>query len=93
MHTALSEETFDSYLTFIGRGIVLARAACQSGDVTRAEAILDMIHNLPRFLRGEERQAFQGEFYELYLAPLLERYPDLSSLAQELPSAGNIGTP
>jgi hypothetical protein len=87
MHTTLSEDTFDAYLRFLGRAIVLARAACQGGEIARAEAILDMIHNLPRFLLGDERKTFEGEFDELYLAPLLERYPDLSSLAQELPAA------
>ncbi len=52
-----------------------------------AEAILDMAHNLPRFLAGQEYPEFEREFYSSYMEPLLQRYPSLQPLADELPSA------
>jgi hypothetical protein len=87
MNTNLSSERFDQYLQFVGRAIVVARSACQANDAGMAEAILDMIHNLPRFLAGHEYSDFEREFFSMYMEPLVERYPSLKPLADELPSA------
>lgn len=85
MNERVPTERFDIYLQVLGRAVILARAACQSGDAARAEAILDAVHNLPRFLTGQEHSGFESEFYALYLEPLVHRYPDLQGLADQCP--------
>ena len=92
MNDCIPIEHFDRYLRFLGRAVILARAACQHGDAIRAEAILDMAHNLPRFLIGQEYATFENEFYMLYLEPLVRRYPDIQELADECPCP-RMGTP
>ena len=85
MKNRIPEERLNAYLRFLGRAIVLARVACQNKDTDRAEAILDAIHNLPRFLVGEEYTEFEANFRTFYLDPLVKRYPDLKGLADECP--------
>lgn len=86
MNAQLATERFDACLEFLERAIVLARVACQGGDATRAEAILDAVHNVPRFLRGQEYAAFEPDFRTMYLTPLVAQYPDLDDLAAQWPS-------
>jgi hypothetical protein len=76
---------FDGYLTFLGRALLLARLACQEGDVERGEAILDAAHNLPRFLIGQEYATFESDFHAHFLEPLVRLYPDLQELAATCP--------
>lgn len=71
----------EPYLKLLHRALVLIRFACQAGDLQRAEAIADALHNLPVQLITGERL---DEFTALYLQPLIERYPDLEELAQLL---------
>lgn len=83
----LSIERLGAYLRFLSRAIALARRACQEGDGPRAVAILDSVHELPRFLAGEEHASFASDYYELHVQPLVQRYPELKVLADECPSA------
>lgn len=85
MNDRVPAERFDRYLRLLGQAVILARDACRQGDAVRAEAILDAVHNLPRFLMGQEYADFEGEFYALYFEPLVRRYPDLQRLADECP--------
>lgn len=85
MNERIATERFDSYLRLLQRMTILARSACQAGDPIRAEAILDAVHNLPRFLIGEERAEFEADFVKFYMLPLLGRYPDLGFLLDEIP--------
>ena len=85
MNDRIPRERFDRYLRLLERAVILARFACQGGDATRAEAILDAVHNLPRFLLGQEYPSFESDFYALYLEPLVRKYPDLQGLADEYP--------
>lgn len=84
MNAHLTTDRFDQYLRFLARSLILARVACQDGDSARAEAVLDMAHNLPRFLLGEEKSDFESQFIALYLDPLVRRYSDLRPLADLL---------
>jgi len=80
MNIQLSTMCFDGYLRLIGRALTLCRVACQAGDNERAEAIVDAIHNLPRFLIGEEFAGFKANYVLMFLEPLIDKYPDLSEL-------------
>ena len=66
------------------RGIVNpATEAGELHDVQRLEAVADALHNVPRLLReGQNRGWTVAGFRELFLAPLVERYPDLAGLDQ-----------
>ncbi|MDB4945852.1 MAG: hypothetical protein JWP97_5386 [Labilithrix sp.] len=55
--------------------------AALGGDAVRAEAVPDALHNLPHRLGiGHERGWTIAGFGELFLAPLIERYPDLVTI-------------
>ena len=70
--------TKEPYLQLLHRALVLIRSACQAGNVERAEAIADAVHNLPlHLLNGTEL----AEFPKRYLTPLIKRFPDLEELA------------
>lgn len=72
-------------LEVLHRGLVSIRLAALDGDTARVEAISDALHNLPHLLSvGHERGWTLAGFREMFLDPLLERYPDLASLAQPL---------
>lgn len=71
---------YPRYLHILHRGLVLIRQACQCGDVRRAEAIADALHNLPLAL---ERPGELAQYPEIYLAPLVQLYPDLAELLSE----------
>ncbi len=76
-------------LEILYRGLVQIRLASLDGNAQRAEAIADALHNLPHLLSvGHERGWDVPTFNELFLAPLIERYPDLAHLAQPLDSLG-----
>ena len=75
----------DAYLRFLGRAIVLVRLACMSRDVERAETIADAVHNLPLLLVGGGHAPELARFDELYVRPLVTRYPDLDELRHQLP--------
>jgi hypothetical protein len=85
MNDKVPAQRFDGYLQFLERAIVLARAACQRADSDRGEALLDAVHNLPRFLAGGEHGEFEENFHAHYLEPLVRRYPDLQGLADACP--------
>lgn len=85
VNTQLPPQRFDAYLRFLRRVMVLGRAASQSGNSERAEALLDAAHNVPSFLLGEEHTSFEDDFIPLAVEPLLRRYPDLQPLLEDLP--------
>jgi hypothetical protein len=85
MSDRIDEARLDGYLELLRSTIIQARAACWDGDVERAEAILDAVHNLPGFLLGKEYPEFDSTFRDHYLEPLVERYPDLVGLLDRCP--------
>lgn len=81
MNRRLSEAQHDAYLGFMRDALLEARSACWRGDQPLATALVDMLHNLPGFLAaggqpGYEDWSAQG-YYDLFVAPVRERYPQL----------------
>lgn len=82
MNRKLTEAQFDAYLDFLRASLVTARMYCHGSHVNVAEDIVDMLHNLPVFLRGSsedwfERWSIKG-YYELFVAPMAKKYPDIT---------------
>jgi hypothetical protein len=85
VNRALSDTDADALLEILYHGLVLIRLAALDGDAVRAEAIADALHNVPHLLKeGDERGWTVLGFRELFLAPLVERYPDLRRLEELL---------
>lgn len=85
MNAALSKAETDALLDVLDKGLVLIRLAAMSRDAERAEAIADALHNVPRLLKeGDQWGWTNTAFREMFLAPLVERYPDLSGLERRL---------
>ncbi len=85
MNPNLSPAELAACLEILYRGLVSIRLAALDGDTARAEAIADALHNLPHLLSvGHERGWDIAGFREMFLDPLVERYPDLAGLAQPL---------
>jgi hypothetical protein len=81
----LSTTDHDACLEILERGLVLIRLAAQAGDVERAEAIADALHNAPRLLREGHKWGWTvAGFRELFLNGLVARYPDLADLGRPL---------
>jgi len=94
MNPDLTPEVFDACLLSLERALVHARFACWAKDTDRAAAIVDAFHNLPRLLLGPKpgwptaKWSLEGH-NEIFLKPLIERYPDLHGLAVDLSLPGN----
>jgi len=85
MNLALKPEEADALLEVLERGLVRIRLLAAAGDVERAEAVADALHNVPRLLREGQKLGWTvAGFRELFLAPLVGRYPDLAGLEQPL---------
>jgi hypothetical protein len=85
MNPNLSVAQADALLEVLERGIVLIRLAAAKGDAVRAEAIADGVHNVPQLLREGHKWGWTVAYlHDLFLAPLIERYPDLAGLRQPL---------
>jgi hypothetical protein len=89
MSRDLSRQEMDACLLSLERALVMARDACAQGDVEKAEALIDAFHNLPRLLLGKRSAAGTADWSlrshnELFLAPLLERYPTLRGSGVDL---------
>lgn len=86
MNENLSAAEQSTCLEVLYRGLVSVRLAALDGDTARAEAIADALHNLPHLLSvvGQERGWNIAGFREMFLDPLIERYPDLAGLTQTL---------
>lgn len=85
VNTTLTAAEADALLEVLERGLVRIRLLAAAGDVQRLEAVADALHNVPRLLReGQNRGWTVAGFRELFLAPLVERYPDLAGLDQPL---------
>ena len=83
MNSALSAAEADALLDVLDRGIIRLRLAASGGDAEQAEAIADALHNVPRLLKEGNKWGWTiAEFRNLFLAPLIERYPDLAGLQQ-----------
>lgn len=81
----LSPAELAACLEILYRGLMSIRVSALDGDAARVEAISDALHNLPHLLSvGHERGWTLAGFREMFLDPLLERYPDLAALAQPL---------
>jgi hypothetical protein len=77
MNRDLTPEELDSCLRSLEGALVQARLACWEKDLARAEALMDAFHNLPRLLRGDQPTWSLRAHNEMFLGPLLERYPAL----------------
>jgi len=85
MNPNLSTAECVALLEILERGMVHIRLSAGEGDAIRAEAIADALHNVPRLLREGQKWGWTvRQFRELFLAPLVERYPDLRGLEQPL---------
>ncbi len=89
MNPTLTDAEKDSLLEVLYEGLLAIRAAASAGDAARSAAIADALHNLPHLLsHGQERMWTIHQFQELFLSELVEKYPDLASLAQPLKRQG-----
>jgi hypothetical protein len=81
----LSTAQADALLEILERGVLRIRLAAATGDAALAEAIADAVHNVPRLLREGYKWGWSvAYFQEVFLCPLIERYPDLAGLKQPL---------
>ncbi len=88
MNPTLSAAEMDALLEILGRGLVQIRLVAAAGDSGRAEAIADALHNLPTLLREGHRWGWTvTSFRDLFLAGLIERYPEFEGLRQPLERA------
>lgn len=74
-----------AWMEVLQRGLVYIRAACQAGDTSRAEAIADALHNIPAIVAGRDHYTLDDAL-NLFLLPLVKRYPDLQPLLDALNS-------
>ncbi len=87
MNDRLSARDFDACLLLLERALVQIRAAHRSKDIAKAEALADAFHNLPRLLM-DRRDSWTIEGFEtLFLAGLVEKYPEFGGLQEELRQA------
>jgi hypothetical protein len=85
MNRALSDAESDALLEVLYHGFVLIRLAALDAHAARAEAIADALHNVPHLLKQGDKWGWTvAGFGELFLAPLVERYPDLRRLDELL---------
>jgi len=85
VNTSLSVAETHACLEVLYRGLVEIRNCATAGDVARAAAVADALHNLPHLIiRSDKSDWSIRRFRELFLAPLIERYPDLVGLDQPL---------
>jgi hypothetical protein len=85
MNPTLSASETDALLEILERGLVQIRLLAGAGDWQRAEAIADALHNVPRLLREGHKWGWTvAGFRDLFLAGLIERYPEFKELGQPL---------
>jgi hypothetical protein len=85
VNPALSAVEIDALLQVLDQAIIRIRQVAGRGDAARAEAIADAIHNVPRLLlEGQQWGWTIAHFRDLFLLPLVERYPELAGLEQPL---------
>ncbi len=66
-------------LDLLYRSLVQIRVAAFARDAERVVAVADALHNLPHLLTvGHEQDWSLAAFDELFLQPLIARYPDLA---------------
>jgi hypothetical protein len=87
MNERLPVREFDACLLLLERALVRIRDACWSREIDKAEAVADAFHNLPRLLL-EARDSWTIEGFEtLFLAGLIEKYPEFAGMRDELRAA------
>jgi hypothetical protein len=85
MNPKLSGQEVDALLDVLESGLLRIRMAGLGGDAERAEAIADALHNVPRLLKeGHKWDWTVAGLRDLFIAPLVERYPDLAGLQERL---------
>lgn len=85
MNPDLSDAARDACVYVLGRGMIEIRAALWRGDAARAEAIADALHNLPQLMiEGDRYKWTVREFRRLFLAHLVQLYPDLADWERRL---------
>ena len=73
MNAQLTAAETDAPLEMLDKALVQIRMATWQGDLKRAEAIADAVHNVPRLLCEGDRHGWTvSEFRRLFLAPLIE---------------------
>jgi hypothetical protein len=85
MNPALTEAQTDALLAVLYEGILRIRLAAGAGDSVQAEAIADAIHNVPFLLKEGPEWGWSIDVQrEVFLIPLVERYPELAGLVTAL---------
>jgi hypothetical protein len=85
MNPKLTPEESAACLEILYRGLIHIRLDAIDGKTDRVEAVADALHNLPHLLSvGHERDWDLDKFRQFFLAPLIERFPDLAGLSQPL---------
>jgi hypothetical protein len=88
MNPTLSTAEVDALLEILRRGLVQIRLVAGAGDSQRAEAIADALHNVPTLLREGHKWGWTlTGFRDVFLAGLIERYPEFEGLRQPLERA------
>jgi hypothetical protein len=81
----LSAPETDALLEILARGLVRIRLLAGEGDTQRAEAVADALHNVPRLLlEGHKWGWTVAGFRDVFVAGLIERYPEFEGLRQPL---------
>jgi hypothetical protein len=81
----LSASEADALLEILERGLVRIRVLAGAGDSERAEAVADALHNVPRLMREGHKWGWTvAGFRDVFLAGLIERYPEFKGLRQPL---------
>ena len=84
-NASLTNAEVEALLKVLESGLIQIRLAGYAGDVARAEAIADALHNVPRLIIEGDRWGWSiAELRTLFLDGLIERYPTLSGIAQPL---------
>jgi hypothetical protein len=85
MNPTLTAAETDALLEILERGLVRIRLLAGAGDSVRAEAVADALHNVPRLLREGHKWGWTvAGFRDVFLAGLIERYPEFEGLGQPL---------
>jgi hypothetical protein len=88
MNPTLCTAEVDALLEVFARDLVQIRRVAGAGDPRRGEAIADALHNLPTLLREGHRWGWTvAGFRDVFLAGLIERYPEFEGLRQPLERA------
>jgi hypothetical protein len=85
VNASLTSAEIEALLEVLHHGLIRIRLAGYAGDLTRAEAIADALHNVPRLILEGDRWGWSiAELRTLFLDDLTQRYPELAVIVQPL---------